>query len=581
MMRLDMKGSGWFERLIILLSLAGAWGGVMLAVEGVFPLPATSTRPAWAEINKDRLLENIRTLSSDEFEGRAPGSKGEELTIRFLEAQFKKLGLKPGNPDGTYFQDVPMVGITPDAEMQLAFTAAGGETRRLKYLDDFIALTKRQQKEISINADLVFVGYGVVAPEYQWDDYKDEDVAGKVLVMLVNDPPVPDPRDPSTLDAEVFKGRAMTYYGRWTYKYEIAAQKKAAGCLIVHETGPAGYPWGVVRNSFSGEQMSLAGADKGMSRGAVEGWITLDQAKVLFAMGGKDYDALKSTALRRDFHPVPIGVKASLSFRNKIRTVGSKNVVAKLTGSDPKRRNEYVIYSAHWDHLGIGQEVKGDRIYHGACDNASGVAGLLELARAYTKVRPRPRRSILFLSVTAEEQGLLGSEYYATHPLYPLAKTAADINMDAMNVLGRTKDVTIIGLGMSTLDDVARAVAAEQDRVLKTDPEPEKGYYYRSDHFEFAKQGVPALDPHGGIDFIGKPKGWGIEMRERFMREDYHKPSDQIKPYWDLSGMVEDLQLLFSIGYRVGNADSFPAWGPGTEFKAKRDAILKAVASDK
>jgi Zn-dependent M28 family amino/carboxypeptidase len=448
-------------------------------------------------------------------------------------------------------------------------------------LDDLVAWTKRQQPEIRVNSDLVFVGYGVVAPEYHWDDYKGEDVAGKVLVMLVNDPQVPDPRDPSKLDEKVFKGRAMTYYGRWTYKYEIAAEKKAAGCLIVHETGPAGYPWGVVRNSNSGEQMSLESADKGRSRSAVEGWITLDQAKALFAMAGKDFEALKDAAVRRDFHPVPLGVRASLSFRNQIRTVESKNVVAKLPGRDPKRRDEYVIYTAHWDHLGIGPEVNGDKICHGARDNASGVAGLLELARAYTKVQPGPKRSILFLSVTAEEQGLLGSEYYATHPLYPLAETAADINMDAMNVLGRTKDITIIGLGMSTLDDAVKAVADEQGRVLEPDPEPEKGYYYRSDHFEFAKQGVPALDPDEGSDFVGKPEGWGLKMREKFTSEDYHKPSDQVKPYWDLSGMVEDLQLLFSVGYRVANADSFPAWEPGTEFKAKREAMMRAVTSDK
>jgi len=547
--------------------------------------PALAATPAaelaaWKEINKDRLLDIIKVLSSDEYEGRSPASKGERLTLSYLERQFKELGLEPGNPDGTYFQNVPMVGIAPNADMQLAFTASDGKTHKLKYLDDFVAWTKRQQPEISIDADLVFVGYGVAAPEYHWDDYKGVDVAGKVLVMLVNDPQVSDPRDPSKLDETAFKGRAMTYYGRWTYKYEIAAAKHAAGCLIVHETGPAGYPWGVVQNSNSGEQMGLESADKGMSRSAVEGWITLEQAKALFAMAGKDFDALKKAAVRRDFHPVPLGVKASLAFRNQIRNVESKNVVAKLTGSDPKWRDEYVIYTAHWDHLGIGPEVHGDKIYHGACDNASGVAGLLELARAYTKIRPGPRRSILFLSVTAEEQGLLGSEYYATHPLYPLAKTAADINMDAMNVLGRTKDVTIIGLGMSTLDDVAKTVAAEQGRVPEPDPEPEKGFYYRSDHFEFAKQGVPALDPGEGSEFIGKPEGWGLKMREEFTREDYHKPSDQVKPYWNLSGMVEDLQLLFSVGYRVANADSLPTWEPGTEFKAKREAMMRAVKSD-
>jgi Zn-dependent M28 family amino/carboxypeptidase len=543
---------------------------------------AASGRSGWNEIDENRLLANIKILASDEFEGRAPASKGEELTMAFLEAQFKQLGLRPGNPDGTYFQKVPMVGITADPSAQLAFTpSASGDKVTLRYGDDFMAWTKREQAEVSIDSDLVFVGYGVVAPEFNWDDYKGLDVKGKVVVMLINDPPVPDPNDPSKLDEKVFKGKAMTYYGRWTYKFEMAARKGAAGCLIIHETGPAGYPWGVVRASNTGEQFDLVKPDKGMSRSAAEGWITYEKAQALFAMAGKDLDSLKKAAVGRDFRPVPLGVRASLTLRNKIRTIDSRNAIAKLEGHDRKLRKEYVVYMAHWDHFGIGPEVNGETIYHGAIDNASGVAGLLEIVRAFTKVQPQPPRSILFLSVTAEEQGLLGSKYYAEHPLYPLEKTLAVINMDGLNVLGKTKDLIVVGLGMSTLDDYVKAVAAEQGRSVKPDAEPEKGFYYRSDHFDFAKQGVPALDPGPGIDFIGRPEGWGLEMRNRYTTQDYHKPSDRVRSDWDLSGTVEDLQLLFEVGYCIAHADKYPTWNPDAEFKAKRDAMLKAVTSDK
>jgi Zn-dependent M28 family amino/carboxypeptidase len=407
------------------------------------------------------------------------------------------------------------------------------------------------------------------------------DVKGKLLVMLVNDPPVPDPRDPSKLDEKMFKGKAMTYYGRWTYKYEIAALKGAAGCLIVHETGPAGYPWEVVRGGHSGEEFSLLSADRGASHSAVEAWITLDKARALFAEAGKDFDALKESAVNRTFRPVPLAVRASLTIKNQIRTIDSNNAVAKVEGRDPKLRNQYVIYSAHWDHLGIGEAINGDKIYNGAADNASGVAGLLEIAAAFTKANPAPRRSILFLFVTAEEQGLLGSEYYAEHPLYSLENTAANINIDKLNTLGRTKDFVVVGLGMSTLDDLVKKVAAEQGRVVTPDAEPEKGFYYRSDHFNFAKQGVPALHTDGGTNYLGKPAGWGLGMREKWTTEDYHKPSDEVKPYWDLSGAVEDLQLLFEVGSRVANAPAYPTWKPGTEFKAKRDTMLGTVVSDK
>jgi Zn-dependent M28 family amino/carboxypeptidase len=562
-----------FMRCCLVLAVAVLVSGGMTRLPSRLLGSDTSSRPAVrAEISQTRLLENIKTLSSDKFEGRAPASKGEELTTTFIREKFEELGLQPGNPDGTYFQSVPMVGITADPAMQLTFTGSdSGQKLTLRYRDDFMAWTKREQPEVSINADLVFVGYGVVAPEYHWDDYKGVDVRGKVLVMLINDPQVPDPKDPAKLDPTMFKGKAMTYYGRWTYKFEIAAQKGAAGCLLIHQTGPAGYPWEVVRDSNGGEQFSLVRADKGMSRAAVEGWMTHDQAKALFAMTGKDLAALEKAAVDRNFRPVPLSAKAALRLHNKIRTIDSKNVVAKLPGGDPKLRQEFVIYTAHWDHLGVGPA----GIFHGAADNASGVAGLLEIARAFTKVQPPPRRSILFLAVTGEEKGLLGSQYYAEHPLYSLTKTAAEINMDVLNTFGRTRDITVIGLGMSTLDDYVKTVATEQGRVVLPDAEPEKGFYFRSDHFSFAKVGVPALDPEGGIDYLGRPAGWGLKMREKFTKENYHKPSDTITPDWDLSGAVQDLQLLFEVGYRVAEADRFPSWSPGSEFRARREAMLK------
>lgn len=356
------KGNYRYAGLAILFLMACGFV-TALSTLGAAAMPSAAAKPAWNEINKERLLENIRVLSSDEYEGRAPGTKGEELTMGFLEAQFKKLGLTPGNPDGTYFQKVPMVGIAADPSMQLVLTPTGaGNAMTLKYRDDFVAETKHAEPQVSLDADVVFVGYGVVAPEYRWDDYKGVDVKGKLIVMLINDPPVSDPRDPSKLDEKTFKGKAMTYYGRWTYKNEIAAEKQAAGCLIVHETGPAGYPWEVVKGGHSGEEFSLLTADRGASRSAVEAWITLDKARALFAAAGKDYDALKKAAAQRDFRPVPLGFRASLTINNKIRTIESNNAVAKIEGSDPKLRDQYVVYTAHWDHFGIGAPVEERRV---------------------------------------------------------------------------------------------------------------------------------------------------------------------------------------------------------------------------
>lgn len=519
------------------------------------------------------LVEHIKVLASDQFEGRAPGSKGEDLTIGYLTDQFKALGLAPGNPDGTWVQPVPMVGMTADPRATLTFTR-GGASHALAYRDDFVAWTRRVVDRVALEqSELVFVGYGVNAPEFNWDDYKGVDLTGKTLVVLIGDPPVPDPAKPDALDPKTFGGRAMTYYGRWTYKYEMGAEKKAAGVIIVHETGPAGYPFSVVQG-MGGEKFDLRTPDRNMGRAAVEAWITLDRAKQLFKMAGHDFDAMKAQALSRAFKPVALGVTASVTFGNTVRPVDSRNAVAKLPGSDPALANEYVIYTAHWDHFGVGVAVNGDNIYNGALDNATGTSGLIEMARAYTKISPKPKRSILFVAVTAEEQGLLGSEYYATTPLYPLAKTLAVINMDGMNIHGRTSDLTVVGLGNSDLDDYVAAAAKAFGRTVKGDPAPERGGYYRSDHFPFAKQGVPALNAGGGSAFIGKPANYADTIREQYTSKHYHQPSDEYSPSWDLSGALEDLEILFRVGVRVAAADTYPAWKPGTEFKAKREKML-------
>jgi Zn-dependent M28 family amino/carboxypeptidase len=527
------------------------------------------------EIDINAVLAHTRVLSSDLYEGRGPGTEGEELTVGYLVEQFKQIGVQPGNANGTFTQRVPLVGITP-APAPLVIKRDSTE-QQLQWKDDVVAWTKHVADEAAIDdSELVFVGYGVVAPEFNWDDYKGFDVTGKTLLMLVNDPPVADPSNAAELDPKVFGGRAMTYYGRWTYKYEIGAEKGAAGVLLIHETGPAGYPFDVVQTKVT-EQFDLVTPDKNMGRVAIEGWITLDKGRDILQLAGHDFDTLKQQAATRDFQPVPLGATASMTIRNNLRTVDSKNVIAKLEGSDPVLKDEYVVYTAHWDHLGVGAPVKGDAIYNGAKDNAVGTAGLLEIARAFTELPAPPKRTIVFLAVTAEEQGLLGSQYYAVAPVYPLERTAANINIDGLNVNGRTKDVTLIGLGASELEDYVRDAAGEQGRLVRPDPEPEKGFYYRSDHFNFAKQGVPALHPDEGVEFIGKPADFGRKIRDAYTEQDYHQPSDVVKPDWDLSGAREDLMVLFAVGYRVADADRFPEWREGNEFKAKRDAQMKTT----
>jgi Zn-dependent M28 family amino/carboxypeptidase len=555
---------------IVLGALLGACAGNADLENG----PAdtwSNASAALASINAADILQHTRVLSADEFEGRGPGTRGEDLTVAYLTQQFQRLGLAPGNPDGTFVQNVPLVGFTGRPTATLT---AGNSTISLSFPNEYVAVSRHFIPEVDVaNSDIVFVGYGVVAPEYGWDDYKGVDVRGKTILMLINDPAVPDPADPSKLDAALFKGKAMTYYGRWTYKYEIASEKGAAAAIIIHETGPAGYPYEVVSGSWGRENFDIRNPGGPGNRVKVESWITLDKAKQLLSASGQDFDALKRAAVRKDFRPVALNAKASFNVKQTIRDVQSKNVVAKLEGS--KHPDEYIVYTAHWDHLGKDPNLPGDQIYNGALDNASGTSAVLEIAEAYTKLSQKPDRSILFLAVTAEEKGLLGAKYYGNNPLYPLNKTLANLNMDGVNQWGRTRDMVIIGLGNSELDDLLTQGLQRQGRVVVADPEPEKGYFYRSDHFEFAKQGVPALYTESGSDYIGKPAGYGERKRAEYNENDYHKPSDEIKPDWDLSGAVEDVQLMFMVGYTVAETDRWPEWKPGTEFKAKREASLQ------
>lgn len=553
----------------VLAVVAGAalLGACAMADDRPQGVSLEAASPALESVDAERLLAHIEVLASDEFEGRLPGTEGEERTVSYLIDQFQTLGLEPGNPDGGYTQPVTLVGIRSSASGAMA---VNGETLPLRFPDNFVGVSYRDGDRATVEgSEVVFVGYGVDAPEYGWDDYKGQDMTGKTLVMLVGDPPVADPADPSSLDPDMFNGEAMTLYGRWTYKYEVGAERGADAVIIVHETGPAGYPWDVVTGSWGGENMTIA-SDGGSDPVQVEAWITDDFARQLFAAAGQDFDALKDQARTADFQPVPLGATADFTVDMQRRAVESRNVIARLPGAHPERGDEHVLYVAHWDHLGRD----GDQIYNGAVDNATGTSALVEMARAYTTLAEPPDRSILFLAVTAEEQGLLGARHYAENPLYPLDRTLAVINMDAFLPLGRTEDVIVIGRGSSTLEDVLERHAAGQDRVVEPDAEPEKGFFYRSDHFEFAKQGVPALYIDTGTRVRDRPEGWGIEKRDEFTVHDYHKPSDEVKPDWDLSGLVEDVQLLFLVGYDVAQTPEYPNWLEGNEFRARRDAMM-------
>jgi Zn-dependent M28 family amino/carboxypeptidase len=471
---------------------------------------------------------------------------------------------------------VPLAGI--QSEPRLSFTT-GDKTTELKFPDDYVASSARLQTDIKVeNSGVVFVGYGVIAPEYGWDDYKDVDVRGKTILMLINDPAIPDPADSTKLDEKMFKGKAMTYYGRWTYKYEIAAQKGAAAAVIIHETEPAAYPYSVVMTSWSKENFEVDAANKNMDAVQVRSWITRQQAERLLAESKQDFEELKKAAIRKDFRPVALNAKANFAIKQTVRSLKSHNVVGKIDGADAKLKDEWVIYSAHWDHLGRHQELQGDQIFNGALDNASGIATILEIADAYTKAKPPPKRSILFMATTAEEAGLLGAKYYAESPLYPLAKTLADINIDGVNALGKSRDIEGISFGNSTLDDMLAEAAKRQGRVLNPNTQPEKGSFYRADNFEFSKVGVPSLYTGRGIEILGKPPGYGKEKRDEYTARDYHQVTDEVKPDWDLSGAAQDAQLLFEVGCLVANSDKFPEWKPGTEFKPKRDAMLGNTA---
>lgn len=521
--------------------------------------------PALVSITAEDLAGDTKILSSDEFEGRAPASEGETKTVNFLEEEFRKLGLKPGNGE-SFFQEVPMVVITTDPSASLEVKGPR-KFLSFSYYEDFVAGTERPEEEVSLlDSEMIFAGYGIVAPEYNWNDYEGIDVRGKTVIVLVNDPGF------ATGDPELFTGRAMTYYGRWTYKFEEAARQGAAGVFIIHETAPAAYPWSVVQTGWTGPQFNLLNEDEDTALCAVEGWLHLEAAQKIFAAAGLDYEKAKEVAAKRGFKAIPLGLRAALTLKNKVEKVTSRNVVALLPGS--KRADEYIIYMAHWDHFGIKPELEGDQIFNGALDNATGTAALIELAEAFRKLKRPPLRSVLFLAVTGEEQGLLGSEYYATHPIFPVVKTVAVINMDALNIYGPMRDITVIGYGLSELDHYIEEAAREQGRTVNPDPTPEKGSYFRSDHFPFARQGIPAVYPSSGVDHVEHGKEWALAMREKYTAEKYHKPSDEFDPSWDLSGAIDDLRLLFKVGYRLAMESTFPNWKEGTPYRSKRDTDM-------
>jgi len=516
------------------------------------PPPLTSER-----LDGDAIRRDLQLLASDEFEGRGVATRAERRTVEYLTEQLTQAGFAPGNGP-SFVQQVPLLSVTKVAPPELRL---GGVA--LRFLDDFVLMSKRQQPGAQkTTGELVFVGYGCVAPEFGWDDYREVDVKGKVVVCLVGDPPLPDGR---------FGGKAMTYYGRWTYKYEEAARQGAAGCLIVHETEPAAYGWEVVRNSWGGEQFDFIRADGGAARCAFEGWITREVFVELLARsrGGLELAAVKQAALQEEFRAVPLAVEAESVAEHKFEPVVSRNVIGLLPGSDPRVAKEHLLFTAHWDHFGIDPTKVGDSILNGAIDNACGVAALLEVARALGR-GPRPRRSVVMLFVTAEERGLLGSHFYAENPVHPLADALALINIDGWNVHGRTRDMAVIGMGQNSLEGLLGEALTAQGRVLAPDPEPEKGSYYRSDQLPFARAGVPALYTGRGVDFIGQDAGYGLELRRRYTTQHYHKPSDEFDPAWTYDGAVEDLHALLSVARRVLATPAWPQWNDESEFKSLR-----------
>lgn len=518
-------------------------------------------------ITADDMKGYISVLASDDFQGRAPSTPGEEKTINYLAEQFRQMGLKPANGE-SFFQEVSLVEITPDISTTLKISGGKGNMN-LVFSDDFIGGTPQTADLIQVDkSEIIFIGYGINAPESDWNDYAGLDLKGKTVLMLVNDPGY------ATSDSSLFRGKEMTIYGRWTWKFEEAARQGATAALIIHETGAASYPWGVVQNSWSMPSSYLADDELSRSELQFQGWVTTECAQKLFESAGLDYGQLTASAAKRGFKPVKMNLDASISFKNKVEQTKSNNVAALWPGSD--RADEYIIYTAHWDHFGINPAFKEDSILNGAVDNATGTAALLEIARAFTRLPERQDRSILFLAVTCEEQGLLGSQFYAEHPLFPLDKTVGAINMDGLNITGKTKDMTIIGLGNSMLDDYAVEVLKKQGRYVNPDPTPEKGSYFRSDHFNFAKVGVPALYLSKGFDNIEHGKEWGLAEAERWNMTNYHKPADNYEPgIWRFDGMIEDIRTYFEVGYNLSVTKDFPEWNPGSPFKVIREEMMR------
>jgi Zn-dependent M28 family amino/carboxypeptidase len=556
-----------FRSIATSAALAGA-----LLLAGCAGAPATSPNEPAAEFSEAAFRAHVAQLSSDEFEGRAPRTQGETKTVEYIEQQFRAAGLVPAFGD-SYRQAVPLVEIVTHPDPTMEIHGPGG-TLSLRYGDDMVVWTKRPVPESRIAAaDLVFAGYGIVAPEYDWNDYAGLDVRGKIVMVLVNDPGY------ATQDPALFTGNAMTYYGRWTYKFEEAVRQGAAGLLVIHETKPAAYGWDVVRNGAAKPQFDLRLPDPNSQRLALEGWITHEAAARVLELAGQDYAALKQASHVRGFRGRALGLTASAGVRNDVSDGVSYNVVGKVRGR--ARPGEAFVYTAHWDHLGRLAEAPpgsdGDTIFNGASDNATGIAALIELGRAFAATRPAPERSLLFVAVTLEESGLLGSEYFAAHPPVPVADMAGGLNMDNLYAIGRTRDLTVLGYGASDLDDELRAAAAVQDRVLVPEPTPERGLYYRSDHFNLAKQGVPMLYTKAGIDSPERGAAYGRQWLEDYIANRYHKPSDEYDPSWDVSGTLQDLAVYYAVGLAVADSDDWPNWREGNEFRAIRDASRAAA----
>jgi Zn-dependent M28 family amino/carboxypeptidase len=546
-----------------------------LALASVLPVGSASAQAdqASAIITTREIDAHLRFLSSDLLEGRAPATRGGRIAEEYIAAQLKTFGVEPGVGDTSYFQRVPIDVVKADPRT-IRVTASGKANANLRFTDDVVVWPGSATDASSARGELVFVGYGAVAPEYNWDDFKGTDVRGKVLLVLVSDPPAP------ASEPNLFGGKAMTYYGRWTYKYEEAERRGAAAMLIVHTTGPAGYPWHVVVNSWSTEQRLLprdaspASGQRTPAPIGVRGWITDSAAAALLAQAGLNMAQLRRQAESRDFRPVSTGIIIDASMRNSVQHMSSNNVVGVVRGIDPKVRDEYVAYSAHWDHFGIGPVVNGDSIYNGAVDNASGVASVLTIAHAAAE-GVKPRRSQLFIFVTAEESGLLGSAWFGQHPTVPVSKIVAALNMDVVTLIGRVRDLNVLGENKSTLGPtLAQLVRAEGIRI-SPDPRPEVGSFYRSDHFSFAKAGIPAISIGAGIDYVGRPAGWGQQQVADWTAQRYHQPSDEYRTDFDLTGAAQLAGIVYRLGVAVGNAETLPTWNADAEFKALRDASLK------